>query len=434
MHERLLIVGTVPYNEMSTSRAFDAYFHFWEHENMAQVFSHTKTPCKGHCGTLFQITDQRIVKRWMGKKIETGKEFMREDLPDAWENNTAEVDGQAMKKAYKFGTGHTPLTHLLRGILWRKRFWNTKKLNEWLDAFKPEAVFLAWSDDYFILNIALYIAKKYNIPMIPCIGDDYYFNTRFSLNPFYWIYKSSYRRLVRKTLSYANSAFYISDKIRDKYNTEFNLHGETVYLTSTVERRPFAPLNKENPVITYFGNIRMGRNHSLSDIADALREVNPAYKLEVYSGEKDETYTKVLSENPSIDFKGGVPYAEVRKRMAESDITVIVEGFEKADVDKSRYSLSTKAADALRSGCTILTYGSRECGIVEYMESTEASFVCTEKAELRATIERMFSADETRETYYEKQIQVTEAHHNLRSSTGTIERIVTEEIANHGKE
>ena len=54
MHPRVLIVGTVPYNTKSTSRAFDAYFHYWEKENIAQIFSNTKKPCKGHCETLFR--------------------------------------------------------------------------------------------------------------------------------------------------------------------------------------------------------------------------------------------------------------------------------------------------------------------------------------------------------------------------------------------
>ena len=46
MHPRVLIVGTVPYNTKLTSRAFDAYFHYWEKENIAQIFSNTKKPCK----------------------------------------------------------------------------------------------------------------------------------------------------------------------------------------------------------------------------------------------------------------------------------------------------------------------------------------------------------------------------------------------------
>lgn len=270
MHPRVLIVGTVPYNTKSTSRAFDAYFHYWEKENIAQIFSNTKKPCKGHCETLFQITDHRVLQRWMGKKVDTGVIYHYDDLDTEWKDNDLELGNAKAEAAYKFGGKHTPLTHLLRGILWRKRFWCTEKLNNWLDDFKPECVFLAFSDDYFIPQIAMYVAKRYNVPIVSCIGDDYYFNVEKTLNPIYHLYKSTYKKLIDKVLAWPGSAIYISDKIRDKYNSEFGLDGETVYLTSTVQRKPFSVINKDCPVITYFGNIGMGRNNSLNDIGYAL--------------------------------------------------------------------------------------------------------------------------------------------------------------------
>ena len=236
MHPRVLIVGTVPYNTKSTSRAFDAYFHYWEKENLAQIFSNTKKPCKGHCETLFQVTDHRVLQRWMGKKVDTGVIYHYDELDTEWLDNDLELGDAKAEAAYKFGGKHTPLTHLLRGILWRKRFWCTEKLNNWLDNFKPECVFLAFSDDYFIPQIAMYVAKRYNVPIVSCIGDDYYFNVEKTLNPIYHLYKSTYKKLIDKVLAWPGSAIYISDKIRDKYNSEFGLDGETVYLTSTVQR------------------------------------------------------------------------------------------------------------------------------------------------------------------------------------------------------
>lgn len=46
MTPRILIVGTVPYNTKSTSRAFEAYFHGWPKENLAQTFLMRKRPAK----------------------------------------------------------------------------------------------------------------------------------------------------------------------------------------------------------------------------------------------------------------------------------------------------------------------------------------------------------------------------------------------------
>lgn len=428
MNKKVLIVGTVPYNVRSTSRAFDAYFHFWKKESIAQIFSNPKKPCKGHCGTLYQITDHAMLERWFSKKKDVGVIYNYDELEEAWETNEYEISG-AYKKAYKIGGKHSAFTHLMRGVLWKKIYWCTDKLNAWLDEFNPECVFLSFSDDYFINQIALYVSQRYNIPIVSCISDDYYFIKKFSINPIYYIYISTYRSLIKKVLSVKGSAVYISDKIKKKYNTEFNLDGETVYLTSTVDRRDFQPINKKAPVITYFGNVRIGRNKSLCDIADALRSINSEYMLEVYTNEQDLKYTEMLKNNPNIIFGGSIPYEKVQMRMSESDITVIVEGFEKKDVDVSRYSLSTKAADALKSGSAILAYGSDECGIIEYIKSTNAAMVCTDKESLRSSILNLLNNENLQRQNYDMAIEVTNKNHTLKRSCSIVEELIERAVS-----
>mgnify|MGYP003272480170 FL=1 len=361
---------------------------------------------------------------WLRKKIDTGVIFHYDDLDTEWKDSDLELGDSKVEAAYKLGRKHTPLTHLLRGVLWKKHFWCTEKLNKWLDAFKPECVFLAFSDDYFIPQIAMYVAKRYNVPIVSCIGDDYYFNVEKTLSPVYHLYKSTYKKLIDKILTWPGSAIYISDKIRDKYNSEFELGGETVYLTSTVRRKQFSAINCECPVITYFGNIRMGRNNSLNDIGYALGKINPQYMLEVYSNEKDEQIYQVFKDNPNVKYMGSVPYTQVQKRMSQSDITVIVEGFEEKDINLSRYSLSTKAADALASGSSILTYGSMESGIIEYMQTTGASMVCTERNRLIECIKILMADQKLQKQYYEQAIVMTKKNHNLEASCTISEQVI----------
>lgn len=432
-NRNVLIVGTIPYNTKDSSRALDAYFHYWDRNCIAQIFSDPKTPTKGHCGTLFQITDYRLLQRWKGKKIETGVIYNYVDLPESTESEERCDEKQLAHGAYKFGAKHSPLTHILRGLLWCKRYWCTDKLNRWLEEFKPDCVFVCSSDDYFINRIALYVAERFNIPVVTAISDDYIFNYHFSWNPFYMLYKKTYMNLMRKVYKYPNSAIYISDKIRDKYNCEFGLDGETVYLTSTTKRKDFEYVNTERPLITYFGNIRMGRNHSLNEIGYALGTINPNYVLEVYSGEKDPAVYGIFKKNPNVIYGGTIPYAQVQDKMEKSDITVIVEGFKEEDIDWSRYSLSTKAADALASGATILTYGSQECGIIEYMQSTGASFVCIDKDNLIETIKQLFARTDLQKMYYDQQIVMTREHHNIEVSCATVERIINRTIENGRK-
>lgn len=423
-----MIVGTVPYNKATTARAFEAYFHGWDRLCLAQIFSNSKKPVKGHCQNLLQITDKRMLQRMFRRDVRVGKTFSYDELEDAWTDLDKEVGGGVYNKLYQWGARKSPFIYLARGLLWRNRHWCTDELNAWMDEFKPECVFLSFSDDYFIPQIALYAAQRYDIPIVSSIGDDYYFNGVFSLSPLYHLYKYTYRRLIRRVFAHGGSAIYISDKIRDKYNAEFGLRGETVYLVSEMERRPFRPVDREKPVISYFGNIGLGRNESLNEIGRALGEFSPGYKLRICSSETDPALIAVFEGNPNVEFLGSIPYAQVEEQTRQSDIVVIVEGFCPEDVLLTRYSLSTKVADSLASGAQILVYGSPECGVIEYMASTNAAAVCTEKEKLAQTIWNLIDDEDCQKRYYDNAVRVTQEHHRLESSTATFRGVVEKAI------
>ena len=153
----------------------------------------------------------------------------------------------------------------------------------------------------------------------------------------------------------------------------------------------------------------------------------------MYSNEVDESYYRELQENPNIVYGGSIPYKLVLEKMEQSDITVIVEGFEEKDIELSRYSLSTKAADALTSGVAIVVYGSDECGIIEYMRSTNAAAVCSDKNYLQKAILELIQDVEMQKRYYAQQIVMTEEHHNIRKSCSVSEQVVSKAIENYKK-
>lgn len=433
MHKRLLIIGTVPYDKQMTSRAFDSYFHNWEKENLAQIFSNQQEPLKGHCGTLFQITDKMMLKRRVKKNENTGIIYYYKNLKKERKIGNVQGNNGIIDKLYSLGKRKFPLNYLLRGILWKKKYWCTEKLLQWADDFSPECIFLAFSDDFFIPEIALFFAERYDIPLISCIGDDYYFNDRFSVSPFYYIYRKKYKKLIDRVFAHGGSAAYIGDKIRDKYNSEFNLDGETVYLTSEIERQPFRMINTTNPKITYCGNIRLGRNKSLAEVADVLAEINPDYHLEIYSNEKVDKYISVLKNHKNIDYLGTVPYEIVKRKTVDSDIVVVVEGFDKKDVDITRYSLSTKVADSLASGRFVLGYGSAECGAIDYLLKYECGLTCTSYDELLTKLKKVvFDADYQKQVYDTSE-RICNEHHTLENSNLIFEKIVNKAIRNYTK-
>lgn len=436
MHPKILIVGTSPYDKQGPARAFESYFRNWERENLIQIFTSPIQPKAGHCSKLYQVTDSQILKRWFSSKIKTGVIYNYEELPSIDEPTQASQDKKSsllISKLYEIGKNKTPFTYLLRGILWKHKYWCTSRMIEFVDEFKPECVFLAFSDDFFILRIALYFAEKYNIPIVSCIGDDYYFNKSAFKSPLNYIYKKAYKKLVRSVFRHGGSAAYIGDKIKDKYNKEFGITGGTVYLSSEIRRHEFKPINKTNPKIVYCGNIRLGRNHSLNDIGCALGRIDKNYVLDVYSSERDKTYYAELQDNDNVCFHGAVPYSKVMEIMRNSDILVVVEGFSKKDINITRYSLSTKVADSLATGGAVFAYGSIECGAIEYLQIINCAAVCTTRDKLDETLEELINNVQWQKNNYSVSEMVVEQHHTLKSSNAVFEDIVERTICEYKK-
>lgn len=433
MHPKVLIVGTSPYSTSGTSRTYDTYFHFWERDRVAQIFSRNWVPNKGHCAELYQITDAQLLKRWLHRTKETGTVYYYDDLDD--QSGIQEVqDTASIGKLYSIGIKHSPAIELMRRILWKKRYWCTPKLNNWLDRFHPDCVLYSFSNHIFFQQVALYVADRYDIPIITAIGDDFYFNDRKSFSPAYILFRRQFKKLTRKILlRKGSSASYCSDKIKEKYNNFFNMNGDTVYTNSTVERREFKPINAQMPSIVYFGSIRLGRNKALLEIADALRRINKEYRIEVYSGESDPSLYKELEMHPNVVYGGSIPYTEVQKKTAECDLFVIAEGFRKEDIIFTRYSLSTKAADSLASGAAILMYGPEEAGVVGYMKETGAAVVCTEPDTLPEKIDDLLHSQVLQKELYEKAIVASNKNHLVESTTAQFESIIQEAIANYRK-
>lgn len=427
-HPRVIIIHTTPFNKNTSSRSMDSYFHFWDKDKARQIFSRNWKPQKSFCGELFQITDSELLKRWLHRTKSIGRVYHYENLENSGVSKAIE-EGDVISKTYQIGRSHTPTIELLRGLLWREKYWCSAELLKWLDDYKPELVFYNFTNNLFLQRIAIFIADRYDIPIITAVGDDYYFNDIKSLSPAYLLFRKKYKQLVRRVFAHKGSAVYACDKIRDKYNAEFGLNGETIYFSSEVERKEFAPINKDNPCIVYFGNIRLGRYRVLLSIADALGKIDSSYKLEVYSNEQDEEYTHGLKSHSNVLWMGAIPYAEVQKKTTGCDIYVAAEGFRDEDISFTRYSLSTKAADGLSSGTAVFAVGPEESGLIDYLIKTNAAMVCTNEETIESHLMDLISNVELQKRLYKKAKDVTARNHTLEGSTAVFIEVVQRALA-----
>ena len=423
-HPRVIIIQTTPYSTNNSSRSLDTYFHYWEKDKVRQIFSRNWKPQKGHCGELYQIKDSDLLKKWLHRPVDVGTIYRYEDLDEQGVSQVID-DGELSSQGYRLGRSHTPIVELLRGLLWRRKFWCTDKLVKWLDNYKPELVFYNFTNNLFLQKIAIFIADRYDIPIITAVGDDYYFNDKPSLSPAYHLFRLRYRKLTEAIFSHKGSAVYVCDKIRDKYNERFGLDGETIYFNTSIIRRPFRTINVDDPQIVYFGNIRIGRNNALLKIADALRIINPSYKLQVFANEQDEIYYSALKAHPNVIYSGAISYSEVLRKTTECDIYVVAEGFREEDLLFTRYSLSTKAADGLGSGAAVLAYGPIESGLIDYLQKTGAASVCTDEDEIETVIRQLITDEDKQKVLYDRAAEITKKNHTLEGSSAVFDMVVS---------
>lgn len=415
---KILIIGTVPYKKNGPSRSFETYFSSFDNDCLAQIFSNPSSPVKGHCSTLFQITDRMLLEKFFNHKKDVGNIFLRSELYE--EEHNYETGGlYDVLKNYK-----TPFTRLLRKMLWSFKRWHSKKLDNWLEEFKPNCIALSFSNDFFPLEIALYVSKKFNIPIVPIIGDDYYFDDRLSISPFYYIYRKKYKAIVKQIFSRGKIGIYISDKIKNKYCEFFNSLGETIYLSTNMQyRKAFTPINATNPIISYFGNVQCDRYKSIIELSKIFQKVNPKFRINVYSGDCNNRIKRKFLKNEGIVFHGKISYEEVVSKMRNTDILLLVEGFTRKNILLTKYSLSTKVTDSLASGCNLLAYGSAECGMIDYLIHENACLTCLSKETAASKIGDFIIDERSQLFFYKNSETVLNKNHDSLTNINLAKRV-----------
>ena len=400
---KILIIGTVPYSKNNQSRAFDTYFKSINSRNLAQIFSDPRKPEFGNCDKLYQITDVTVLKNSFRVNKKPGIKYdFKKCTEEQKKVNKLIKKRSIIALLYKLGKHKNSMNHLLRGLIWKTNNWLTKDLEEWVDDFNPDLIFIAFSDDFFILRIGLYFAKKYDIPIISAIGDDYYFNDKFSVNPFYHIYRKKYKKLVNQIMKYKSENIYISDKIRHKYDSFFKKNGETIQVSSDIERLPFVPVAKDIIKFFYAGNLRLGRYKSIIEISRVLETISNKYTIDIFSSEESKIIISRLTRQKNINFQGYRKYEDLNQKMLESDFSIIAEGKSKKDIITTRYSLSTKVADSIALGKPILVYGNDESGAIGFFTEHECALVSDNPTTLKNQLIEFIGSHQQQIDLYQK--------------------------------
>lgn len=397
-------------------KTLHAYFSAWPEEKLCQLYFHSEIPTTTFCRQYFRITDVDMVKALPFKR--PGTELRSEDIDT--QAMTTRVDEGRVAELYQKGRQRKPWMYLARNTLWGLGLWKSKQLDAWIKKCNPDVIFYAAGDYTFSHKIAHYISKKYDIPMITSIVDDYYFYRKNNSGPLAKWNTWRFRQTMKKTVKRSSYMLYIHPAMQRKYQETFPVQGAVLHANAPVYNRPES---KQPPLrISYLGGLGYNRHLALKEIGQTIRRLisDGSVLLDVYSSEPRQEILAHLTEENGIRFQGQVSFDLVQQVIQNSNIVVMAEYSDPEIQEQIRYSLSTKVSECLGSGRCLLAYGPAEAGSISYLLENKVGCVATTPQELEEKLKEILFSPEARAAYAKGQRELALKNHTQERNHGIL--------------
>lgn len=406
---KVLIVSHNPVSaNQNMGKTILTLFSAFRREELCQLYIYPSIPDADACVSFYRITDKDVLKSYYklhvdGREIEgaPGKGVIFENPSD--------------QKIYRHKNNHAPWKCILRDAMWKCAGWYNRELRDWLDEQRPTCIFVAPGRAKFLYDMAMCLAGELSVPIVTYLCDDFYF-TRPAATLTGRLFQYLLRGKIDALMRQAKKCITVCDAIKDCYARCFSIPFQTIMTASSHSIAQEIKNVRHTTEITYMGNIRCGRYKSLAQIGQELDEINEengtSYHLKIYSDEQNQDVLKAFEGIEAIQLCGFVTGEEFERVFQSADILVHVESFAPEDIDRVRYSVSTKIADSLASGICLLAYGPIEVASIEYIKKEQCGVVCTEQCKLHDTLLKVLDSRECREAAAKNGLRVAARNHD----------------------
>ncbi len=373
--KRLLIISN---NVLSTTnnngKTILSFIEGAEGLEVAQLYFSGELPrVRGY--RYFQISDKDII-RGLVSPSKRGRE--KQATAAAADADDFSIRGRV---------GRNDLTLMIRDMLWNNK-WESPVLKQWLEAFSPDAILFVAGDALFAYPICNAIRDKFQARLTVYVTDDYIMPR--TGEPFlHRMRRERIRKYLESTVTRADCFYTISGLMHDEYLREMKAES---FIAVNFPDDLFIPDRREpeQTVLTYTGSVYYGRAKILGEIAKILKrrnEQDPGTRaiLRIYCNRTpdDEQMREMIIDGGS-EYGGSLHREELKQTLNESTLLVFAESFEQEQIEKTKYSLSTKVPEYLSVGRPILAIGPEGIGSIEYLK--DVSFCINDIRELEERI------------------------------------------------
>lgn len=418
---KVLIISHTPLSTKNNmGKTFLSLFSSFQKEELCQLYIYPSYPDEMYCSSFYRVTDKDVIK-----SLTPGGEVKQ----DRVQSTNELYEDREDEAKYRNVKNKSDLRRLLRDGIWMGGTWYNRKLKDWLDREKPDCIFLAPGPAKFVYWIATKIAKARKLPLVTYVCDEYYFVQPETS----WLGKlrlGLFKKTMKKTMHRTRQVVGISQEIREHYGKEFGVP-VTVLMTggSGLAESP-REIRKPVTELSYFGNIRLNRYLSLAAIGKALDRINEArgtaYKLKLYTGEKDPLFLSAFDGIASVERSGFLTGEAFQKAMEEAQVLVHVEAFDEASIDRVRHSISTKIADALSGGTPLFAYGPEGVSSIRHLLRNDCAVVVTKEEQLEAQLCALLDGKLDVSGYVSNALKTAARFHNTQDNSARLYELMNQ--------
>ena len=429
-YPRVLVISHNPFSDtQNNGKTLSAFFSGWPKDKIAQLYLTPDKPDFTICEKFYRITDLDVLKRFI-KKGSCGSEIKRENIL----SNEKEILHK--NKLYIFIRNlflkRLPIMYCIRNIVWQKvKPWNDKKLEDWINEFKPEVVFFQSSNVYSVFDMVNHICNKFKTILFMETTDDYV-TKHFSIDPFYLIdinkMIEKYQVLVNKSKCIFAIGSTMADEYKKRFGGNYKIAMNSIEITDKVI--PYSEVNNSTILLTYAGNLGLNRWKVLKKIGEELNELRKEKginaKLEIYSLNTPNKKIKKALTNETMNFIGSLNSEKLINKRNKSDILVHVESFDKKNRYITRLSISTKIPEYLLSERCILAIGPKSVASIKYIYENNMGKIVTSlnKKNLKKELENIILDRKKREEYIKNGIKIAKKNHSFEKNKKMIQNTI----------
>lgn len=426
-----ILVSSIPaWSQKIGSDTMSSLVQGMDKDSLACIYVKADMSDSPACDRYFHIFEGRVVKSLLKRKMVTGEEY---SLSEQIKGSGAEVkDDEADAEQARINKyrNRRPTSVLLgRELLWKLGNWKSKELDAFLDDFKPDVFFFSIEPYIYFNRLNEYIIKRCKPKkVIGYLWDD---NFTYKQNPHggplskfqRWWLRQGVKRLVKQ----CDTVFSICPKMKREVDEEFGI--DSVLLTKPIAKTAeFKSYEPAKPLkMVYTGKLIIGRENTVAQIVDALKEINKEERKAVLHIYTQTALSDEMKERIDVagccELHGAVPQSEVASIQDSADVLLFAESLS-GKKPTARLSFSTKLTDYFAAGKCIWGVGNKDLAPIEYLRECDAGLVSTNDDEIRDVLEKMVSDSNVVKEYARKGYDCGQERHNASIVHNTFRKVL----------